>query len=49
MLALSQEDVNGICVKTLEAQIGSSTYQHTEAVKWNQEVVEASFWTSQRF
>lgn len=39
-LTVSQEEVNGICVKALEGQIGSSSYQHTEAVKWNQSVVE---------
>jgi hypothetical protein len=40
MANLTHEDVNGICVKALEAKIGSSSYEHMEAVRWNQEVVE---------
>ncbi|KAL3081251.1 hypothetical protein niasHS_012355 [Heterodera schachtii] len=37
---LTQEEVNTICKDVLENLIGASTYQHTEAVKWNQSVVE---------
>uniref|UniRef100_A0A914I4I0 RING-type domain-containing protein n=1 Tax=Globodera rostochiensis TaxID=31243 RepID=A0A914I4I0_GLORO len=40
LLSLTQEEVNTICKDVLESLIGSSTYQHTEAVKWNQSVVE---------
>jgi len=37
---LNQEEVNDICIKALQDQIRSPSYQHTEAVKWNQNVVE---------
>lgn len=37
---ITYEEVAGICKGVLENVIGQNGYQHTEAVKWNQKIVE---------
>uniref|UniRef100_A0A914BWH3 Dynein light chain Tctex-type 1 n=1 Tax=Acrobeloides nanus TaxID=290746 RepID=A0A914BWH3_9BILA len=36
----SYDDVTGICKEVLDEVIGTSSYIHTEAVNWNQKIVE---------
>jgi len=37
---LGYEEVSKICKKAFDEIIGTASYQHTEAVKWNQAAVE---------